>query len=50
MQPSHVLTALGLSEADARATLRFSFGAATTEAEVDAAVVALVQAAEFSRI
>jgi cysteine desulfurase len=49
MQPSHVLTALGLSEADARATLRFSFGAATTGAEVDAAADALGQAAEFSR-
>ncbi|WP_019588177.1 cysteine desulfurase family protein [Deinococcus apachensis] len=49
MQPSHVLTALGLSEEDARATLRFSFGAATTGAEVDAAADALVQAAEFSR-
>lgn len=49
MQPSHVLTALGLSESDARASVRFSFGAATTEAEVDAAAAALVQAAEFSR-
>ncbi|WP_104989923.1 cysteine desulfurase family protein [Deinococcus sp. NW-56] len=50
MQPSHVLTALGLSEANARASVRFSFGAATTEAEVDAAAAALVQAAEFSRM
>lgn len=50
MQPSHVLTALGLSEAGARATLRFSFGAATTGAEVDAAADALAQAAEFSRV
>jgi len=49
MQPSHVLTALGLSEQDARASLRFSFGAATTPAEVDAAADALRQAAEFSR-
>ncbi|MCP2013962.1 cysteine desulfurase [Deinococcus sp. HSC-46F16] len=49
MQPSHVLTALGLSEADARASVRFSFGAATTETEVDTAAAALVQAAEFSR-
>lgn len=50
MQPSHVLTALGLSEADARASVRFSFGAATTDAEVNAAAAALVQAAEFSRL
>ncbi|ACO45529.1 cysteine desulfurase family protein [Deinococcus deserti] len=49
MQPSHVLTATGLSEADARSTLRFSFGAATTEAEIDAAASALTQAAQWSR-
>ncbi|WP_034386838.1 cysteine desulfurase family protein [Deinococcus sp. YIM 77859] len=49
MQPSHVLTAIGLAQADARATLRFSFGRATTEAEVDAAAAALRQAAEWSR-
>lgn len=49
MQPSHVLTALGLSDAEARASLRFSFGAATTADEVDAAAAALRQAAEFSR-
>ncbi|MEW6420323.1 MAG: cysteine desulfurase family protein [Deinococcota bacterium] len=49
MQPSHVLTAIGLNETDARATLRFSFGRATTEAEVDAAAQALRQAAEWSR-
>jgi cysteine desulfurase len=49
MQPSHVLTAVGLSEADARSSLRFSFGAATTGAEVDAAATALAQAAQWSR-
>ncbi|CAM3657592.1 cysteine desulfurase family protein [Deinococcus frigens] len=49
MQPSHVLTATGLSEADARASLRFSFGRATTEAEIDGAAQALRQAAEWSR-
>ena len=49
MQPSHVLTALGLSEADARASIRFSFGAATTAAEVERAAVAFLQAAEASR-
>ncbi|GHF32888.1 cysteine desulfurase [Deinococcus metalli] len=49
MQPSHVLTAIGLSEADARSSLRFSFGAATTEAEVDEAARALTQAAQWSR-
>ncbi|KQR04496.1 cysteine desulfurase family protein [Deinococcus sp. Leaf326] len=50
MQPSHVLTALGLSEADARASLRLSFGAATIPDEVDHAAAALRQAAEWSRM
>ncbi|MFB9993586.1 cysteine desulfurase family protein [Deinococcus oregonensis] len=49
MQPSHVLTAIGLPEPDARASLRFSFGQATTEAEVDQAADALAQAAAWSR-
>lgn len=44
MQPSHVLLALGLSEADARSTLRLSFGAATTEAEIDEAARVIRQA------
>lgn len=49
MQPSHVLSAVGLSDADARASLRFSFGRATTLEEIDAAAAALRQAAEWSR-
>lgn len=49
MQPSHVLTAIGLNEADARSSLRFSFGAATTSAEMQAAAAALRQAAQWSR-
>ncbi|MEM8598607.1 MAG: cysteine desulfurase family protein [Bacteroidota bacterium] len=43
-QPSHVLTAMGRSRADAFASLRFSFGRYTTEAEVDAAAEALIDA------
>ena len=43
-EPSHVLTAMGLSEARARASVRFSLSRLTTEDEVDAAV-ALVPAA-----
>jgi len=35
-QPSHVLTAMGLSAADAAASLRFSLGRDTTDAEVAA--------------
>ncbi|ADY25806.1 Cysteine desulfurase [Deinococcus proteolyticus MRP] len=50
MQASHVLTAIGLSEADARSSLRFSFGAATTLEEVQQAAAALRQAAEWSRL
>ncbi len=49
MQASHVLTALGLSESDARASLRFSFGFATTRAEVEQAAEAFLRAAEASR-
>jgi len=49
MQPSHVLTALGLSETDARASVRFSFGAATTAAEVTRAAELFIQAARDSR-
>jgi len=34
-QPSHVLLAMGLSETQARSSLRFSFGAQNTEIELD---------------
>jgi len=37
-EPSHVLTAMGLSEARARASVRFSLSRLTTEEEVDLAV------------
>jgi cysteine desulfurase len=37
-QPSHVLTAMGLSEARARASVRFSLSRLTTEDEVNAAL------------
>lgn len=50
MQPSHVLTAIGLSDADARASLRFSFGAATSPEEIEVAASALRQATEWSRV
>jgi cysteine desulfurase len=37
-EPSHVLTAMGLSPARARATIRFSLSKLTTEEEVDQAI------------
>lgn len=41
-EPSHVLRALGVPEALAKATIRFGFGRFTTEAEVDFAAEAVV--------
>ncbi len=40
-KPSHVLTAIGLSDADARSSLRFSFGRQTTIEHIDELVSAL---------
>ena len=45
-EASHVLTAMGLSEADARGALRMTLGAETTAAEVDALVAALPAAVD----
>ena len=38
VEPSHVLTAIGLPAPEARASIRFSLGRHTTAAEIDAAV------------
>jgi cysteine desulfurase len=38
VEPSHVLTAIGLSDDDARSTLRISLGRPTTDAEIDEAI------------
>ncbi|WP_372394524.1 cysteine desulfurase family protein [Azospirillum sp. HJ39] len=43
-EPSHVLLALGLSAADAHASLRFGLGRGTTAEEVDAAAALLAAA------
>jgi cysteine desulfurase len=42
--PSHVLLALGLSEGDARSSLRFGLGRFNTEADIDFATGRVVQA------
>jgi len=47
--PSHVLTAIGLTPAEARSSLRFSLGRHTTREEIDAALLAIPQAVEQLR-
>ena len=44
MEPSHVLTAMGLSRSDALASIRFTLGHTTTEDEVDLALKAVPDA------
>jgi cysteine desulfurase len=48
-RPSHVLKALGLSDADARTSIRLGFGRYTTEAELTAALDLILAAAEQQR-
>jgi cysteine desulfurase len=48
-RPSHVLLALGASEAEARSSLRFSLGHTSTEADVDALLEALPGVVERAR-
>jgi len=38
VEPSHVLTAIGMPAAEARASVRFSLGRHTTDAEIEAAI------------
>jgi cysteine desulfurase len=42
-KPSHVLAALGLSEPDARSSLRFTMGRMTTQADIDKTVESLAR-------
>jgi cysteine desulfurase len=47
--PSRVLLAMGLSPAEARATLRFSFGRASSEEDIDRLLEAVPRAVERAR-
>ena len=49
VEPSHVLTAIGLSPEDARASLRFSLGRHTTAADIDFALQIVPAAVEQLR-
>lgn len=49
VEPSHVLTAIGLTPAEARSSLRFSLGRHTTRQEIDAALLTIPQAVEQLR-
>ncbi len=49
VEPSHVLKAIGLSPADARASVRFSLGRGTTAEEIDYAVEIVPQAVAHLR-
>jgi cysteine desulfurase len=49
VEPSHVLTAIGLPASEARASLRFSLGRHTTPAEIDTALEIIPSAVERLR-
>jgi cysteine desulfurase len=49
IEPSHVLTALGLSSDDARSSIRLSLGRYNTEADVDAALEVIPRVVERLR-
>ena len=49
LEPSHVLTAIGLPAEKARGTVRFSLGRTTTDAEIDAVIGALPAIVEKMR-
>jgi cysteine desulfurase len=49
LEPSHVLTAIGLPPDQARATIRFSLGRSNTVEQVDALIQAVVEAAVHLR-
>ena len=48
-QPSHVLIAMGYTEAEARSSLRFSLGRTSTGADIASLVAALPEAVDRAR-
>ena len=48
-EPSHVVQAMGRTDAEARQVLRFTLGRTTADADVDAALAALPEAVERAR-
>ena len=49
-RPSHVLRALGLTDAQARSSIRLGFGRYTTEAELAQALDRIAAAADAQRL
>ena len=49
VEPSHVLTAIGLTPAQARGSIRFSLGRGNTAEEVDALIEAAAESAAHLR-
>lgn len=49
-RPSHVLKAIGLSDADARSSIRLGFGRYTTPEEIDRAMTMIREAADRQRV
>jgi cysteine desulfurase len=48
-RPSHVLSAIGLTDAEARSSIRLGFGRMTIEAELETAIAAIREAADRQR-
>jgi cysteine desulfurase len=48
-EPSHVLRAIGLSDEEARASIRFGLGRFTTEVEIDTAIATVTSAMQHLR-
>ena len=48
-RPSHVLLAIGLSEEEAEASIRFSLGSTTTESEIDEVISLMPELVERAR-